>query len=239
MNEMAVPSDCAEAGKLEAGVAAAQLVRSGMRIGLGTGSTVRYTILEVGRRLGAGELQDVLAVPTSIATAELAGEAGVPIMGLDAFPRLDLCIDGADEVDPDLQLIKGLGAALMREKIVAQASDAFVVVADDRKLVEQLGTRSPLPVAVLPFAWQCHLGFLAELGCEPALRRLPSGEALITDDGLFILDCRFPDGISDPSDIESQIARRPGLVGSGLFLDMADSAFIAGVDGLRRIARRA
>lgn len=221
--------------KRAAGEAAAALVASGMRLGLGTGSTADEATRAIGRRLAAGELSDVVAVTTSRATEALAISLGIPCASLAEVPSLDLAIDGADEVGPGLDLVKGLGAALVREKIVAQAAERFVVVADAGKRVDRLGRRAPLPVAVLPFAWQTHLAAIRALGAEPALRLGPDGEAVVTDDGLLIVDARFPDGIADPPGIEAALRGRPGVVATGLFLGMADLALIAGPDGVDRL----
>jgi ribose 5-phosphate isomerase A len=226
-----------ESLKRDAGVAAAAEVKSGMRVGLGTGSTVRYTIENIGERIRSGALQDIVGVPTSIASDKLARECGIPLSNLDETPRLHLTIDGADEVDPKLDLIKGLGAALLREKIVAAASDRLIIVADDGKLVEKLGTKAPLPVAVLPFGWTAQMDFLRELGAEPERRLVKDESVLVTDDGLFLLDSRFANGIDDAPAIERALALRPGIVECGLFLGMADAAYIAaptGVEVLRR-----
>ncbi|MCB0215629.1 MAG: ribose 5-phosphate isomerase A [Caldilineae bacterium] len=227
-----------EAQKREAGEAAAALVESGMRIGLGTGSTVRYTIEAIGRKLTRGELHDVIGVPTSEASDRLARSLGIPLASLAELPRLDLCIDGADEVSPELDLIKGLGAALLREKIVAAASARLAIVIDAGKRVSRLGTRAPLPVAVLPFGWQSQLPFLAELGAVPELRRDASGEIVVTDDGLFLLDCRFAEGIDDPAALERALAMRPGIVECGLFLNMCERVFVAGDAGVTELRRR-
>ena len=144
---------------------------------------------------------------------------------------MDVTIDGADEVDPELRLIKGLGGALLREKIVAAASAELVIVADASKLVERLGTKAPLPVEVDPFGEPIQLGFLRALGCEPVLR-MAGGAPLVTDGGNHVLDCRFPSGIPDPEALERALALRPGIVESGLFLGMATAAVIAGEGGV-------
>lgn len=221
-----------DAAKQAAGEAAAALVHSGMRLGLGTGSTADWATRAVGRRLATGELRDIVAVPTSMATARLASALGIPLATLAVVPELDLAIDGADEIDPSIDLIKGLGAALLREKIVARAAARFVVVADGSKVVDRLGTRAPLPVAIVPFAWQTHLRAIRALGAEPTLRLRPDGEALVTDDQLLILDCRFTAGIADGAGVERTLRERPGVVATGLFLGLADTAFIATADGV-------
>jgi ribose 5-phosphate isomerase A len=141
---------------------------------------------------------------------------------------LDLTVDGADEVDPNLDLIKGLGGALLREKMVAQASRSMVVIVDDSKVVTRLGTRSPLPVEVVPFAWKSHVPFLRELGCEPSLRKTQTGEPLVTDNGNYILDCSFSAGIADPRSLDQTLAARAGVVESGLFLGLASRVFVGG-----------
>ena len=231
-------SDAAiEALKREAGEAAAALVEPGMRLGLGTGSTVRYTIEAIGRKMARGELRDVVGVPTSEASDALARSLGIPLASLAELPRLDLCIDGADEVSPELDLIKGLGAALLREKIVAAASERLAIVVDEGKCVSRLGSRAPLPVAVLPFGWQSHLPFLTALGALPELRRDAAGAIVVTDDGLYLLDCRFADGIADPVALELALAMRPGIVESGLFLNMCERVFVAGAEGVTELRR--
>lgn len=219
--------DGVDALKRAAGVAAARLVASGMAVGLGTGSTARHVVDALAERLDAGEIERVVAVATSEATARQARGLGIPLATLDEQPALDLAIDGADEIGPGLALVKGGGGAHVREQLVARAAARFVVVADHGKLVARLGTRMPLPVAVLPFGWSTHLGALAALGARPVRRAAPDGEPFVTDDGLYVLDCAFPDGISHPEAIEAALAGRPGIVASGLFLGLAERAFVA------------
>ncbi len=212
-------------------------VRSGMRLGLGTGSTARYVVLGLAARLRDGRLHDVVGVPTSEATAALARAEGVPLATLDACPVLNLTIDGADEIDPELHVIKGLGGALLREKIVAAASHALTIVADTTKIVQQLGTRAPLPVEVVPFAVAPVRARLANLGCETSIRH--SGDApFFTDERNLIVDCRWP-GISDPFALDRALHSIPGVVEHGMFLGMAGRALIAGPTGTedRRVSR--
>ncbi len=207
-------------------------VESGMRLGLGTGSTMRHFVELLAEAVEAGQLKDVAGVPTSVETADQARGAGIPLLELHEAGRLDLAIDGADEVDPRLDLIKGLGGALLREKMVAQASDRFVVVADDSKWVSGLGTRSPLPVEVVRFGWQSHLPSIAALGGEATLRTDGAGEPFVTDNGNVILDCRFCEGIDDPFEVQERLRARAGVVDTGLFLGMADEAILASDTGL-------
>ncbi len=198
-----------------------------MVVGLGTGAAASAAVREIGRRLAAGELSGIVGIPTSNATRDLAREAGIPLTDLSANPRIDLTIDGADEVSPTGDLIKGLGGALLREKLVAVNSRRLIIVVDQAKLVRRLGERAPLPVEVVPFGWNTHLAFLRELGAEPALRT-GQGEAapFVTDDGHYIIDARFPGGIDDPRALADALARRPGVVVTGLFLGMAPEVVV-------------
>src|SRR5438128_2735934 len=209
-----------------AGEAAAQLIEDGMVIGLGSGSPAAYLIYALARRIQAG-LSIVGAVPTSKVTGELASNLGIPLTDLDTHPQLDLAIDGADEIDSHLCLIKGGGGALLREKIVAAASRRFVVIADVTKLVSQPGHGVPLPVEVVPFGATPVTKRLEVLGARVQIRR-QNNQVFLTDNGNVILDCFFPNGISDPADIEARIRRIVGVVESGLFLDMAELAIIGG-----------
>lgn len=201
-------------------------VRSGMRLGLGTGSTAAHVVRELARRLDAGELRDLVGVPTSDATALLARGLGVPLATLDEEPALDVAIDGADEVDPEGNLIKGLGGALLREKMVASAAGRFVVVVDESKLVARLGTKAPLPVEVIGFGARTHEAAIRALGAEPVLRRGEDGTTYRTDEGHVILDCRFPSGIANPADVGHTLKLRTGVVETGLFLGMRPDVIV-------------
>jgi ribose 5-phosphate isomerase A len=223
--------------KRAAAARAVALVRSGTAVGLGTGSTVRPLLELLAARLAAGELRDVLGVATSEDTARRCRTLGIPLATLDDRPSLALAIDGADEVGPGLDLIKGLGGALLREKLVARAARRFVIIADASKRVRRLGTRAPVPVEVVPFAWTTHLAFLRGLGAEPALRCGADDEPYVTDGGHYIVDCRFPRGLADPRRIARTLAARPGIVEDGLFLRMAHVAFIASPSGVRELHR--
>ncbi len=223
--------------KRAAACRAADFVASGTVIGLGTGSTVRPLLDALAERLAGGALTGVLAVPTSEDTAARCRTLGIPLTTLEAHPRLALVIDGADEIGPGLDLIKGMGGALLREKLVVGASRRFVVIADVSKRVRRLGTRAPVPVEVVPFGWSLHLPFFAELGALPALRCAADGRPFITDEGHYIVDCRFPRGISDPRALARALRRRPGIVEHGLFLGMARAAVVAGPRGVRVIER--
>jgi ribose 5-phosphate isomerase A len=209
----------------------AGLVQSGMVLGLGSGSTATLMVQALGRKLQAGSLRDVRGVPTSSAIAAVARESGVPLTSLDQDPQLDLDLDGADEVDPDLNLIKGLGGALLWEKIVATASRRLVILADASKLVSRLGTKAPLPVEVVRFGWKSHLAFIESLGGNPNLRLAGTDQPFVTDEGNYILDCRF-DGIPDPRALEQALLTRAGIVGTGLFLGMTEQVILGTADGV-------
>jgi ribose 5-phosphate isomerase A len=182
-------------------------------------------------RLAAGALSDIVGVPTSRATETYAGERGIPLSTLDETPRLDVCIDGADEFDPALDLIKGLGGALLWEKIVASAADRLVIVVDEGKRVARLGTRAPLPVEVVPFGWKSHLDFFRELGARPRLREGDDGSAFVTDGGHIIVDLSFAAGIPAAPELELALQRRAGIVASGLFVGMASAVVVAAPEG--------
>lgn len=210
-------------------------VRSGMLLGLGTGSTARWLLEGLAARLGDGRLAEIAGIPTSEATAARCRELGIPLATLDQHPALDLAIDGADEIAPGLALIKGMGGAHLREKVVACAAARFVVVADESKLVARLGARAPLPVEVVGFARSVCDRLLREQGWTPE-SRMREGEPWITDEGNLILDCRREDW-SDPPALQRAIADMPGVVEHGLFLDMAAAAYVAAEGGVRVLAQ--
>jgi len=209
----------------------ASLVESGMVLGLGSGSTATLAVQAIGRRLREGSLRNVIGVPSSSAIAAVARESGVPLTTLDEHPVLDLDLDGADEVDPNLNLIKGLGGALLWEKVVAMASRRVVIFVDETKLVDRLGTKAPLPVEVIPFGWRTHLAFIETLGGKPELRTNPDGRPFVTDEGNYILHCRF-DGIADPVGLDAKLLGRAGVVGTGLFLGIAHQVIIGRPSGV-------
>lgn len=207
----------------------ASLVKSGMVLGLGSGTTATLVVQAIGRRLREGTLQNVIGVPSSSGIAAVARESGVPLTTLDEHPVLDLDLDGADEVDPHLHLIKGLGGALLWEKVVATASRQVVILADDTKLVDRLGQKAPLPVEVIPFGWRTHVPFIESLGGKPVLRTEADGRPFVTDEGNYILHCRF-DEMPDPVGLEARLLGRAGIVGTGLFLGVAHQVIIGRAD---------
>jgi ribose 5-phosphate isomerase A len=218
--------------KREAALAAVErYVESGMVVGLGTGSTATFAVRRIGELVASGELRDVRGVPTSAKTTALANELGIPLATLsEARPRFT--IDGADEISPELALVKGRGGALLREKIVASSSEeGLIVVADSSKLVDPLG-EGPLPVEIDSFGWEITLEALASLGCEPELRMdwTDPGRPFVTDGGHYTADCMFHE-IADPASLEAQIKHIPGALESGLFVGLARAAVVAGKNG--------
>ena len=216
-----------------AGRKAVEQVRDGMVVGLGSGSTSEYAIRALGERCTAKGL-DIRCVPTSESSGRLGREVGLRVTTLDEEPAIDLTIDGADEVDPDLNLVKGLGGALLREKIVAAASTREIIIVDPSKLVDRLGTKSPLPVEVLPFALALSRARLMEFASSAVMRRSPGGGEYLTDNGNCILDCGFGDGIEDAAALEEKINRVPGVVENGLFVGLADLVIVGQEDGTCR-----
>jgi ribose 5-phosphate isomerase A len=208
---------------------AVEFVEAGMVLGLGTGSTAGFVIAELGRRIRNG-LQ-VVAIPSSKHTAALAKSLGIRLAGFAEHRRIDLAIDGADEVArSSLNLIKGGGGALLREKIVAAASDRFIVVIDDKKLVDRLGDKVPLPVEVTQFGWQATAAAIERLGAWPELRQA-EGRPFVTDGGNFILDCRFA-AIADPGTLECRLNMTVGVVENGLFVGRSSAVVVASDRGV-------
>ncbi len=223
--------------KQQAAETAVTAVRSGMIVGLGTGSTAVYMVRALGQMLANGRLQNILGIPTSEATAREAEKAGIPLTNLGEHPEVDITIDGADEIAPDLALIKGLGGALLREKIVAAASQRMIVVADGSKRVARLGTKAPLPVEVIPFAQRPVANHLASLGARVVLR-MRNNQPFITDEGNVILDCHFATGIENATGLAALIKQQPGVVEHGLFLGLAHTAVIATPAGIEILGQR-
>ncbi|HEY8216566.1 MAG TPA: ribose-5-phosphate isomerase RpiA [Acidimicrobiia bacterium] len=211
-------------------------VRSGMVLGLGTGSTAIHATRRVGELLASGELREVTGVPTAIETADEARRVGIPLLADDVPWEIDVTIDGADEVDPALDLIKGGGGALLREKLVAQASAREVIVVDGSKCVERLGTRHPLPVEVVEFGLATTRRAIAALGAEPVLRAGDGAAPFRTDQGNLILDCRFGP-IADAEALAAELTTHAGVVEHGLFLGLADALVIARDAGVEVVSR--
>jgi ribose 5-phosphate isomerase A len=219
----------AAAMKQEVGKVAAQRVKSGSIVGLGTGSTTAYAIEYIGERLKNGELKDIKGIPTSFQASVLAKKFGIPLTSLDETDRIDLAIDGADEVDPNKNLIKGGGAAHTREKIVDSLANEFIVVVDSSKMVDKLGSTFLLPVEVLPMAMTPVMRAIANLGGEPELRMgVKKAGPVITDQGNFVIDVKFA-SIDNPAELEKTLNNIPGVLENGLFVGVTDVVLIGEV----------
>jgi len=223
--------------KEAAGRAAAESVRDGMIVGLGTGSTVHYTLERLAERIRTEGLA-VRGVPTSLDTERKARKLGIPLAALDEIEAIDLTIDGADEIDVRFDMIKGGGGALLREKVVAALSWREVIVVDRGKVVERLGVRFPLPIEVVPFARAAVARRIAAMGASWTVRTREGQEIVRTDNGNEILDCRFPGGIADARTLERQLDEIPGVVESGLFVALAHQLVIGDDDGRVEVRER-
>lgn len=226
---MSIPADPVKLMKQEVGRAAANLVKSGSIVGLGTGSTTAYTIQYLGERLKSGELKDIVGIPTSFQSEVLAKEYGVPLTTLDAVDHIDIAIDGADEVDPHKNLIKGGGAAHTREKVVDYLAAQFIVVVDSGKLVDKLGSVFAVPVEVIPMALTPVTNAIKALGGKPELRMgVKKAGPVITDQGNMVLDVTF-DSIDDPVNLEKTLNNIPGVLENGIFVNCADVVLVGEV----------
>lgn len=220
-------------------------VKSGMVVGLGTGSTAYFAVERLGQLLDSGELKDIVAIPTSVRTKEQAEELKIPLVTLDTHSKLDVAIDGADEVDPDLNLVKGGGGALLREKMVEVCADKFIVIVDESKLCDGLGPGFPVPVEITPFCHEHTLRTVANLpsveGCKAVLRmgsssnnQVDGDEIAVTDNGNYIVDLHFEEPIKDATKMANEIKATVGVVDHGLFCGMTTAVIIAGSDGTDR-----
>lgn len=225
--------------KLEAARYALDFIQDGMRLGLGSGSTTAYFINLLAEQLRSGSLKDIVGVPTSESTAREARRSGIPLTTLSQLPEacLDLAVDGADEIDPNLNLIKGLGRALLREKILEIHAQKFIVIADESKLVPRLG-RGPLPVEIAQFEADLQVRWLTSLGCRAELWREENGSPVVTDNANYLVRCWFPDGIENPYQLARTLADRPGIVEHGLFLGMASLAIVATNRGIKILEKK-
>nr|WP_221284292.1 ribose 5-phosphate isomerase A [Deinococcus humi] len=220
--------------KKEAALRAAALIESGMRVGLGTGSTAKYAIEEIGRRVRSGELSGIVGVATSEASDALAREVGLTVEPLDPRP-LDIAIDGADEIAPNLDLIKGLGGALLREKLTEVQARRLIIIADHSKIVGQIGEKAPLPIEIARFGFLSTIERLRQIVPGGRLRQ-PGAQPYVTDNGNYIYDAQLRPG-SDIAALERELKGTLGVVETGLFLGMAERAFVASPDGVQELTR--
>ena len=222
--------------KQQAAEEAVTFIESGMVVGLGHGSTAIFAMRRIAEFLKSGQLKAILGVPCSNLVEQEARQLGIPLTTLEEHPIIDVTIDGADEVDPQLDLIKGAGGALLREKIVAQASCREIIVIDESKMVPVLGTRKALPVEVCTFGWRTQAEYLQSLGARVEVRTRGDGSFFPTDQGNLILDCAFGP-INQPAALAAQLSARAGIVGHGLFLGLATDMICAGAGGVRHLRR--
>lgn len=222
--------------KQQAAERAVDLVQSGMVVGLGTGSTAIFAVRRIAQLLEHGQLRDILGFPTSVAVETEAQRLGIPLLPLDDLGLVDVTIDGADEVDPHFNVIKGGGGALLREKIVAQATRRQIIVVDEGKLSPRLGTKWAVPVEVIPFGWISQASFLESLGAQIKVRQQPDGSLFKTDQGNLILDCMFGP-IDRLDELNMQLNARAGIVEHGLFLGLVTDLIVAGEAGVRHTTR--
>jgi ribose 5-phosphate isomerase A len=224
--------------KQQAAERAVECIESGTVVGLGHGSTASFALQRIATLLKTGALKDIIGVPCSLQVEEEARQLGIPLGTLDEHPVIDVTIDGADEVDPNLDLIKGGGGALLREKIVAQASRREIIVVDESKLSPALGTRWPVPVEVIPFGWRSQISFLESLGASVSVRQTCDGKRFVTDQGNLILDCNFGP-LPQPTQVARELSQRTGIVEHGLFLGLTTDVIVAGKSGVRHLTRKA
>ena len=222
--------------KQQAAFRAVEFIESGMVVGLGTGSTTEHAVKRIAARLKRGELKNIVGIPTSIRTEKIARDLAVPLVEFDTHPEIDVTIDGADEVDPELNLIKGGGGALLREKVVAQASRRNIIIVDESKLVPTLGTHWALPIEVIPFARYTEEKFLTALGGVVSVRKIDGDILYRTDQDNMILDTNFGP-MTDPYNLAAKLNERAGIVEHGLFLGLATDVIVASQGEIRHLKR--
>jgi ribose 5-phosphate isomerase A len=224
-----------ERSKRTAGKKSVDFIKPGMVVGLGTGSTAKYMIEELGKRIKTGRLTNIRCVASSKQTEIQAQQLGLPLTAFRNINQIDITIDGADEIDKNLNLIKGGGGALLREKILAQNSRRLMIIADETKMSGFLGEKWSVPIEVLPFAWEIEAAYLQSIGGEWSIRKAKSAEIFLTDQQNYILDCNF--GVmQDPGLIANKLDQRAGILGHGLFINMASDVIIGADDSWRHIS---
>ncbi len=217
--------------KKQAAGKAVEEIKSGMVVGLGSGSTVYYALEKIGELISSGELKNIVGIPSSKQTEKIADKFNIPLVTFDEKQEIDVTIDGADEVDKYLNLIKGGGAALLREKVLAQASKKLIIVVDESKLSPKLGTNWPVPVEVIQFAYALEQKYLESVNAEAELRKYDNGEPVVTDEGNYIIDANFG-ALQNPFEIAEKLENRAGIVEHGLFLHLTSKVIVAGKDGI-------
>ena len=222
--------------KDQAAEKAVEFIQDGMIIGLGSGSTARFALQRIGDLISASKLKKIIGIASSRQTSRIARRLGIPLGEINDFPEIDLTIDGADEVDPQLNLIKGGGGALLREKIIIQTSKRVIIIVDESKISTRLGKKWPVPVEVLPFSWKCEERFLSSLGGKVVLRRTNDNKPYKTDQHNFILDVKFSP-IRQAEELVKKLNERAGIIGHGIFLESATDVIVAGKKGISHLKR--
>jgi ribose 5-phosphate isomerase A len=222
--------------KRQAAEKAVEYLEDGMIVGLGSGTTAQFALRRIGELVAAGKLGKIIGIPSSRQTSRIARRLGIPLGEINDFPEIDLTIDGADEVDPQLNLIKGGGGALLREKIIVQASKRVIISVDESKISTRLGKKWPVPVEVLPFSWKCEEQFLVSLAGKVMLRKTISGKPYKTDQNNFILDVKFGQ-IKQLEELVKKLNERAGIIGHGIFLESATDIIVAGKKGISHLKR--
>lgn len=222
--------------KAAAEFAVNKFIHSDMIVGLGTGTTAIFGLSRIGELLQQGKIKNIKGIPSSLQIESEAQRLGIPLTDFKEHTIIDVTIDGADEVDPDMNLIKGGGGALLREKIIAQASKREIIVVDESKLTDKLGTNWPVPVEVIPFGWESHDNFFAAMGAKPILRLTDSGIPFTTDEGNFIIDLHLG-GIANVNSLAEDLKSRAGIVEHGLFINIATDLIVASEDGIEHITK--
>ena len=222
--------------KDQAAEKAMEFIQDGMIIGLGSGTTAQFALQRIGDLISTRKLKKIIGIPSSRQTSRIARRLGIPLGEINDFPEIDLTIDGADEVDPQLNLIKGGGGALLREKIIIQASKRVIIIVDKSKISTRLGKKWPVPVEVLPFSWRCEERFLKSLGGKVMLRQTGDNKPYKTDQNNFILDVRFSQ-IRQAEELVKNLNERAGIIGHGIFLESATDVIVAGEKGISHLKR--
>ncbi len=218
--------------KKQAALAAIAEIKKGMVLGIGHGSTVHFAIQGLAKLIGSGELTDIVVIPCSKKSHRKSENAGITVVEFNSRQKIDIMIDGADEIDPSFNLIKGGGGALLREKILAQASERVIIIADHQKLSPKLGTSFSLPLEISEFGWDHQIEFIQSLGGKAELRKQDNDKIVLTDQGNYLLDCNFG-AIDDLKDMARKLEKRAGILEHGLFLNLASDVIVAGPDGIQ------
>jgi ribose 5-phosphate isomerase A len=222
--------------KKQAAEKAVEFLENGMIVGLGSGTTAQFALHRIGELIASNQLSKIIGIPSSRQTSRIAQRLEIPLGEINDYPVIDVTIDGADEVDPQLNLIKGGGGALLREKIIIQASKRVIIIVDENKMSSGLGKKWPVPIEVLPFSWKCEARFLSSLGAEVSLRQSASGKLFKSDQNNYILDVNFGQ-IKHLEELVKKLNQRAGIIGHGIFLELVTDIIVAGKKGISHLKR--